>query len=134
MPTPSKLTNSQLESVAQGLAALDGLQLKDGFVPFKFDDETTWSLAVKMAAVQQAMTILNTAKKSLARQNGLAEGMKVTPENAEKVQAFMESLDALMAKPAEVGTLEPISRAALNLAKNAIPPTVLARLMPILEG
>lgn len=133
MSAPIKLTNSQLESVAQGLAALDGLNLKDCFVPFKFDDETTWSIAVKTVAVQQAIVVLNQAKKSLAKQNAVTEGMKITPENAESVQRFMESLDVLMAREAEIGELEPIPRAKLNLAKNAIPPGVLARLMPVLE-
>jgi hypothetical protein len=133
MPTPIKLTNAQLESVSQGLAALDGLQTKDGFTPYKFDDDTTWSIAVKTVAVQAGLVVLSAAKKSLAKQNGLMDGMKITQEQLPAAAAFAESVDALMVRPAEIGVLEPLKRESLNTTKNAIPPGVLAKLLPILE-
>lgn len=134
MPAPISITNAQLESVAQGLAALDGLNLKEGFVPFKFDDETTWSLAVKGASVTQAISVLQLALKSLAKQHGVTEGMKFTAENSEKIAAFFEAKDGLMAQVSALPKdFDKIDRAKLNTTKNAIPPGVLAKLMPILE-
>lgn len=133
--TAPNITNAQLESIAQGLAALDGLNLKDGFVPFRFDDETTWQIAVASDAVQRQLAVFNAAKKSLAKQNGVTDRMPITKENAASVAAFMESLDVLLSRPVEI-EIQPLSRAKLNVGqgekKNAIPPGVLARLMPIL--
>ena len=135
MSAPIALTNAQLESVAQGLAALDGLQTKEGFIPFRFNEETTWDLAVKGAAFSHATNILNAALKSLAKQHEVTEGMKVTDEVRDKVGEFFEAKTAMMDKPAALPPdLKKIDRASLNLGKNAIPPGVLARLMPILES
>ncbi len=135
MSAPIALTNAQLDSVAQGLTALDGLQTKDGFIPFRFNEETTWDLAVKGAAFTHATSILNIALKSLAKQHGVTEGMKVTDEIREKVGAFFEAKAEIMEKPAALpADLKKIDRASLNLGKNAIPPGVLARLMPVLES
>src|SRR5687767_7243293 len=100
METPPgiTITNAQLESVAQGLAALDGLQLKDGFSPFKYDDETTWWLAETGEAVTRAVAVLTAARKSLAKQHGVTEHMKVAPENAAGVSAFLDGIDVLLSK------------------------------------
>ena len=134
MSAPITLTNAQLESVAQGLSALDGLQTKDGFIPYRFSEDTTWELAVKGAAFTQAISLLNTALKSLAKQHGVTEGMKITDADREKVSAFFEAKSAILEKPAVLpADLTRISRSALNVAKNQIPPGVLVRLMPVLE-
>lgn len=137
MESPLILTNGQLESVVAGLSSLDGLNLKDGFIPFKFDDDTTWDIAVNIDIVNRAIGVLNTARKSLAKQNAVTERMAITPENSGRVAAFMEGLDALLAKEVALPGLVKISRGKLNVGqgdkKNAIPSSVLAKLMPILE-
>ncbi len=134
MSAPIALTNAQLESVAQGLAALDGLQTKEGFIPFRFSEDTTWDIALLGVAFAQAAAVLNAALKSLAKQHGVTEGMKVTDANRDAVAAFLEAKDAMLAKEAALAAdLKRIDRASLNLAKNAIPPGVIARLMPILS-
>lgn len=130
---PITFTNAQLETLAHGLSALDGLQTKDGFQPFKFDDDTTWLIAVNTDLVQKAVNRLIIARKSLAKQHGVVDHMKITNENAEKVAAFMESVDALLAKEVPVEGLVRIEKAKLNVAKNGIPPGVLGKLMGILE-
>lgn len=135
MSAPIALTNAQLQSVAEGLAALDGLQTKDGFIPFRFSEDMTWDLAVKGSAVTQAVAVLNAALKSLAKQHGVTEGMKVTDADRDKVAAFFEAKAATMEKPAVLPSdMTRIKRSDLNLAKNAIPPGVIARLMVILES
>ncbi len=135
MSAPIALTNAQLESVAQGLAALDGLQTKDGLIPFWFKEDVIWDLALMNAAVAQAASILNAALKSLAKQHGVTEGMKITDEMRDKVAAFFEAKTAMMDKPAALPSdLKRISRAGLCIGKNPIPPGAVGKLMAILES
>lgn len=136
MPETLTLTNGKLEQLAAGLAALDGLRTKpDEFKPYKFDDEaeTTWLIANNSAVVADALKAFERAKKLLAIQHGVADKMPITPQNAEAVQAFMRELEVIEDKEIEVRGLSKLSRKALNVGKNAIPPSVLSRLLPILE-
>ncbi len=134
MSAPITLTNAQLEPIAQALSALDGLQTKEGFTPYRFSEDTTWDLAIKGAAFTQAIAVLNAALKSLAKQHGVTEGMKITDADREKVAAFFEAKAAIMEKPAVLpADLTRISRASLNVSKNQIPPGVLTKLMAVLE-
>ena len=129
------LTNTQLADITAGLCQLDGIRLSaDSFKPFKFDDDTVWKIASNHGAAAQALTTFERAKKMLVAQHGMVEGMKVTPENAAQVQAFMAALDALQERPVEVPGLEKIKRSELKVGSNPIAPSTLARLMPILEG
>jgi hypothetical protein len=133
MPAPT-LTNAQLEDIVVGLSALDGLQTKDGFQPFKFSDETVWKIAENLAEANAALTAFNLARKALAKTHGVVDRMRVTPENAASVAAFTESLDVISAKPISV-ELQKIARSELNFGskQNQIPASVLAKLRPILE-
>lgn len=128
----SSLTYGQLADIAAGLSGLDGLQTKDGAVVFKYDAETTWLIAKNTHDAAQAMRVYETAKKALAKQHGIQDRMQVTKDNSAQVAAFLEGLDVLNSKEAEVD-LQPIPRDSLKLSANAIPPGVLAKLMPILE-
>ena len=131
--TAPMLSNSLLESLFSGLNELDGITSKDSFTPFKFDDETTWRIADNIEAVRRALASYQTAKKSLAKQHGVTEGMRLTAENAESVSVFMEGLDALNAREVSVAGLVKISRAALATQKNPIKPTTLAKLAGVVE-
>lgn len=140
MPETLTLTNGQLAELALGLASLDGLRTKpDEFRPYKFDDEneTTWLVAENSSVLANALTTYNRAKKLLGVQHSIAEGMKITPENADKVAAFMTALGALEDKSVEIAGLKKISRERLCVGKgekrNQIPPSVLAKLHPLLE-
>lgn len=134
------LTNGKLAQLAMGLASLDGLRTKpDEFKPYKFDDEneTTWLIANNAAVVADALKTFERAKKLLAVQYGIADRMQITAENAGAVSEFMAGLAQLEDKEVEVRGLAKISRARLKVGcgdkRNAIPPSVLAHLMPILE-
>jgi hypothetical protein len=129
------LTNGKLVEVATGLAGLDGIRLsKEEFKPFRFDDtETLWAIVANTVAVQEALKVFERAKKALAAQHGLIEGMKVTDEHREAANKFFAALEELNEKNVSVPGLAKISRAKLQVAKNGIPPSVLAKLAPILE-
>ncbi len=131
--TAPTLSNSLLESVFTGLNELDGITAKESFTPFKFDDETTWRIADNIEAVRRALASYQTAKKSLAKQHGVTDGMKVTTENAAQIAEFMEGLDALNAREVAVPGLVKIARASLVTQKNPIKPTTLAKLAGALE-
>ena len=135
-----KFTNGQLARIAAGLAGLDGVQIRpDEFRAFRFDDEneTTWLIAENSAIVAESLKVFERAKKLLAIQHGIADGMKITTENAPKVAEFMSALALLEDKEVEVPGLKMISRARLCVGKgekkNPIPPSVLAKLHPLLE-
>lgn len=129
---PLKITNAQLESLLKGLQALDGITTKEGFTPFKFDDDTLWAIATNTDILTRAATALNIALKSLAKTHGIRDRMQITPQNADAVAEFMDSKDAFMAKGVELSCVVQLSRAKLNVSKNPIPASVLAALMPIL--
>jgi hypothetical protein len=136
---PDTLTNDQLQQISEGLAALDGLRKgKDEFEPFQFCADTTWLIASNQVAVVEKLKIFDKAKRLLATQHGIKEGMPVTKDNSEQVQAFMEGLSSLGDAAVSFDGLQKIPRANLNVGndakKNRIPPSVLAKLMPILEG
>lgn len=138
--TTIALSNGKLEQLAIALASLDGLRTKpDEFKPYKFDDDTemTWLIASNAAVVADALKVYERAKKSLALKYGVADRMPITKENADNVAAFMEELAALEDRDVEVSGLNRLSKAKLRVGsgdrRNPIPPSVLTRLMPILE-
>lgn len=142
--TPQKdtisLTNARLASLAEGLASLDGLRTSaESFKPYKFDDknETTWLIADSTDLVTDAVKKYGARKKILAVQHGVKEGMTVTAENQASIQAFLEDVEALNETVITL-PLSKISRERLKVGKgekeNPIPPSVLAKLMPILEA
>lgn len=134
------LTNGQLAELAVGLASLDGLRTgPEDFKPYRFDDEheTAWLISDNTAAVTEALKAFTRHKKVLAVTHCIAEGMKVTEANTPQIVAFMTIVGDLEDKAVKVPGLKKISRERLCVGKgdkkNAIPPSVLAKLHPILE-
>jgi len=138
MSSSQNLTNAQLQKLSAAISALDGVRTApDQFEPFHFDSDTTWNLALNHTLIQANLQPYETARKALAKQNGITDRMAVTPENAEQVKVFMEGLEALQEKSVSVDGLVKLTRISLNIGsekgKNRIPVSVLANLMPILE-
>lgn len=129
------LTNGKLAHLAEGLASLDGLRTKpDEFRPYKFDsDEVVWAIANNAVLVADALKIFERAKKLLAVQHGIADRMQITPANADAVAAFMDGVSKLEDKEVTVAGLVKIARSKLNVGKNQIPASVLAKLFSVLE-
>ena len=138
--TPSlKLTNAKLVELAEGLAGLDGLRVKGELEPFLFCPEVTWAISDNEVIVNDRLRSFNQAKKNLARQYKITEGMAITPQNSETVAEFMARLDDLTLSEVEILGLKTISREKLNVghdakkSQNRIAPSVLAKLSPLLE-
>lgn len=128
---PLKLTNRQIARLAEGLKALDGVVSDGGKITrFKLDSDTAWNIAVNIEIVDQAIRIYERAKKTLGEQYGVVERMELTPQNAPNVASYIAAEDVLQDKIQDLG-LHIFSRKTLQ-EKNAIPPSVLANLKPIL--
>ena len=132
------MTNSTLIRLANGLSALDGLRTKPNEIqPYEFAPDTEWKIANNIAVLQPKVTEHNRAQKLLATKYGVAEGMEITPANAQKFSEFIEAMHGLEDKEVTVDGLEKITRDSLKLGhkkeQNPIPRTVLAAIMPILE-
>lgn len=135
-----KLTNGQLADLSLGLSSLDGLRTSpESFRPYKFDDEneTTWLIAENISALEQHIKAFDRAKKIESARYGISNGTKITAENAENVAGFLKAVGDLEEKEIEVTGLQRISRARLKVGKgdkcNPIPPSVLGKIMPLLE-
>lgn len=135
-----KLTNAKIAALVAGLAGLDGLRVSPNeFRPYRYDDdnETIWLIAGNAAILGDALKRFEHAKKLLALQHQVTDGTVITEKNAEQVSKFMQELSTLEEKEVEVEGLQKISRARLKVGKgdknNPIPPSVLARLWPLLE-
>lgn len=137
------LTNAELEQLAADLSALDGVRRSpQEFEPFQFCPDTTWDIASNLMRVNEALKAFVQARKSLAAQHKVTDGMRVNQEDADqvgRVAAFFAGLEELKSKAVMIDGLKNISRAKLNVghdgkkSQNNIPPTVLARLAVILE-
>lgn len=139
MIAPVSLTNAKLAALADGLLSLDGLRTSQTeFRPYRFDDagDMAWAIAGNVVVSQDALRAFERAKKSLAAQYDVQEKMPNTPENKERAEKFLAALDDLAEKPVTIPGLTPISRKALNVGpgpkQNPIPPSVLAKLAPLL--
>lgn len=135
------LSYSALESLGAGLTALDGLRPKPGeFEPFLFNPDTTWAIADNLTVVNEKLKPYTAAKKALAAQHKVTDGMAINAENSAGVAAFMAALDLWLEKTVDVKGLTKISREKLNVGhdskkqQNKIPQTVLSKLSPILEA
>lgn len=134
------LTYDQLVKLGEGLAALDGLRTKaNEFEPFLFNPDTTWLIAEGQVFVAEKLKAFTVAKRSLAAQHKITDGMSVNAENSASVSVFMAGLDELNERKVDVAGLQKISREKLNVGhdpkkqQNRIPPSVLAKLQPVLE-
>jgi len=131
----STFTNSQLLGFAEAIAALDGAKGE----PYNFDTDLIWVLASNRALLDERLKAFMAAKKTLAAKHGVTDRMTITAENAPKLSAFIDEVDALSEKAVDGGGILPISKKALNVGsdkkkgQNQIAPGVLAKLYLILE-
>ncbi len=134
MPTdPRNLTNRQILKLDLGLSALDGVMGDGGkIVRFKLGADVTWFLALDIEAVGRAKAAYERALKSLGAQHGVVDRMEVTTQNAAAVAAYVAGQEALLDQEQDMSCLHTYKRTELQ-EKNAIPPSVLANLLPVLE-
>lgn len=141
MPDESKLvlTNAKLSELAEGLAGLDGLRVKGELEPFLFCPETIWAISDNIEIIKTKLHAVSRAKKALAAQFKIVEGMPLNSFNPEVLAEFFSGIDALDETTVTVDGLQKISRDKLNVGhdkkkeQNTIPQTVLAKISAILE-
>lgn len=132
-------TAPQLNKILTGLKHLDGLRTKQNeFEPFNFHPDVTWVIAENQCKITDALKPYELAKKTLATKYGIREGMELTKDNAESVQAFVRELGELDERELDVD-LAKIKRTDLkvgnksNKDQNPVPASVLAAIMPLLD-
>jgi hypothetical protein len=130
--SPQNLTNRQILSLAEGFASLDGVVDGGKVVRFKLDAETAWHIALDSEAVGRAKAVYERALKKLAAELGIVEGVPVTQANAAAVAAYIDARETLLDQEQDMGGLHTYERSELQRA-GAIPPSVLAHLLPVLE-
>ena len=116
-----KLTNLQLRNLYQAIKHLDGRpeQVKDGdgkhvgilMVPFDMDGKTRLAIARNFGVVEPLMATLDKTLATLKNGDGMD----------------------LLAAEEEVA-LKAINVASLKIDTNKLPPSIVASLLPILEG
>lgn len=127
-----KLTNRQILSLADGLASLDGVVDGGKVVRFKLDAEMAWDIALDTELVGRAKAIYERALKKKAAELGIVEGVPVTQANAAAVADYIYYRESLLNQEQDMSGLHIYKRSELQRA-GAIPPSVLANLLPVLE-
>ena len=130
--SPHLLSNRQILKLAEGLSSLDGVVEGGKVVRFKLDNDTAWHVALDLEAVARAKVAYERRLKSLGAELGVVERMELTPANAANVAKYMDEQETLLEQTQDMSCLHSYCRKALQ-EKNAIPPSVLANLLPLLE-
>ena len=121
--------------LAQALQALDGYMkiVKDGGtdkavqVPYEFSANVRFVLAKNINSISAVSRDFTTARDALVRQ--FSDNGKI-PDSA--MDAFDAAATEILDRDEEV-KLSLLSQKDLKLDRNPVPPSVLARLMPIFE-
>lgn len=151
--SPIKVSNRALLKLNQGLGSLDGINSKEGVVPFVFDTETKLALLHNAIVVERAKEVLDRFDRDSVKANRIWDGMEKTPESVERLAAHISareemlddttdltglrtiSIERLLNQPAcECGS-NPREVSAKEVARktNPIPQSVLVMLAPIFE-
>jgi hypothetical protein len=136
---PIKLKVVDVISLNQALSLLDGAQkvvpqgdapAKIVIVPYDFSGKTRWAIAQNLIALQPHAKAADDARNALVKQiGGEAGGIKA--DDAAKIAKFTVAYNELLIQPVTV-ELTKIPLADLKLDINALPPSVLAILSPII--
>lgn len=126
------LTNSEIKKIREGLNALSGVSNKAGeIIRFDFPADLVWKIAKLESIFERAEETLTKARKALAAKYKIVEGEKLTPENAQRVAAFLTENDILLEQTQEINgilmlKLPDLQKAGVNI------PSIFTALMRIL--
>jgi hypothetical protein len=145
--TKRRLNKRRLKDLLVGLMSLDGVRTgKDELVAFEFSRGTHSTLAEVYVAVERALMAFNVFDRACQKRHGVYDGMPTTSENAAKLAAYTDEIEAekdaevklpdfpriklseLLTRPAAPG-----DRPGRAPANNPIPQSVLNRLWPIID-
>lgn len=133
MATPIKLTNREILSVRDGLRALDGIVSKETTVRFDFDTQTSWNITKNLVAIEKAVVLYEKQGMKFMKELGLANGEKVTAENALRVGDWNIKTDELKDVEQEFTSLLRLPKSVLMKAGVGKFPVVMANLFPIIS-
>ncbi len=117
---------NQLDGAEQLVPQGDGKPAKVVSVPYKLSADTRWKIADLAVALRDELAKAETARVALLKQSGA--DVPAPPPAA--VTAYGDEFVKLIARPVKL-KCAPLKRADLDLDTNAIPPGVLAALIPV---
>jgi hypothetical protein len=134
--TSTELTFTQILTIESGLNALDGFQkiIEDGgkekavLQPYVLSENTRSAIADNEVALQDAITNAQAKSKVYAK----SLGPNYTDATTKEGKEWIEYSNDAMTKTAKVIIVK-FSRADLQLKTNAIPPSVLSAIDPLME-
>jgi len=131
-----KLMSRQWEQIMGGLAELDGYRDEDNHrVVFKFSPVMRLRIARAMARIENAHSEMEKARIKLVKDYGV-EGLrpgdpKLTEEQSKNLRDYLVAVNEAKSEDVEIGMPE-FSIKDLDLDKNQIPNTTLAKIAPLI--
>jgi hypothetical protein len=131
---PVKVHVRDLNVMLSGLSSLDGAEKLVGEklvrMPYEFAGPTRWAIAYNLTIVRNQVQVQNAAKADIVRAiaNG---GSRIEPTDTESMARFSAEYQKLIDTEITVELMR-IPLDELQLDKNAIPPTVLSALAPMI--
>lgn len=117
--TVTPMSIEQIVLLAKGLKSLD---------TYKLDGDTRWAIAQDLNGIQHMARSYASVREALIAQYS-KDGVKVADEN---IARFNADERKMLSQVTSIGFIH-ISRKALNLQENQIPPSVIVALLPILD-
>lgn len=147
MPETIKLTVRDLLKLHSGLKGLDGNRHSDKeFFYFDYDAGVRWNIGKNLAIVEREVEVYQKNVRAETRAVNLADGMNMSEIPTLTAATISHKIDALKDKEIELTgilflKLEEIERRPdskdprmKDIKVNPIPPSILAALMPIIQG
>lgn len=150
--SPNVVSNRALLKLNQGLGSLDGINSKEGVIPFVFDTETKLTLLHNAILVERAKEVLDRFDRDSVKAKKIWDGMEKTPESLERLAAHISAreemldgttdltglrtlkIERLLKQPGRERDDKPYeTKGELVQKTNPIPQSVLVMLAPIFE-
>jgi hypothetical protein len=146
--SPITVSNRALLKLNQGLGSLDGINSKEGVIPFVFDTETKLALLHNAIVVERAKEALDRFDRDSVKANKIWDGMEKTPESVARLNAHITAREEMLDGSTDLTGLRTLKIERLlnqpceykdkpgeksSAKTNHIPQSVLVMLAPIFE-
>ena len=144
--SPLNVTNRALLKLNQGLGSLDGINSKEGVIPFVFDTETKLDLLHNAIVVERDKEKLDRFDRAAVKANNIWDGMEKTPESVARLATYLAAKEEMLDATTDLTGIRRIkierllNQPACDSDKpgakpktNPIPQSVLVMLAPIFE-
>lgn len=132
----------QVVEIAQGLKRLDGIVRGRENEPFEMSAKTIWNIAKNGTVFDREVEAFNKAQRSAAAGSKIYDGDALVPATAVQFAAYKDKIEEMKDAEIEVpgvlmlklsDLIKKPSNSPSKIKTNAIPPSVLTQLMPIIE-